>query len=352
MLSIMNMKGKQERVKSRWHALAMFATSVVLMTSCISSKNFRTQTLTVKSNPDASMFWSDGSKAQTKFSYHIQVNNRGLKNRWGTDSLGNGLVYISKHEYKKKGGKIIIAKAGYEPQEFKLKWDLKKPQTFMLTKPAKYHAHDYLALAREATSQKKRMELFRAAMFQDPENDEGVGLLAANALTKWKYLDKDYTEALAYAQSALKMDSQDSTVQANFQAINQAIYAKAEKAMRRSQRLQQYNQNAQAWLQWGQTMSAQLSNQQTGGRGTTTSSIPSNVSSRKNVKGTSAAGALSSQGEHLAYNEAVSQLSRMKTGLDAYDDAMRRRLQSQMKSLRKSDKSIKKDPLEDWNGTK
>ena len=189
-------------------------------------------------------------------------------------------------------------------------------------------------------------------MFQDPENDEGWGLRAANALTRWEARSRNYEEALAYAQSALKMDSQDSTVQANFQAINQAIYAKAEKAMRRSQRLQQYNQNAQAWLQWGQTMSAQLSNQQTGGSGTTTSSIPSKNSNRKNVKGTSAAGALSSQGEHRAYNAAVSQLSRMKTGLDAYDDAMRRRLQSQMKSLRKSDKSIKKDPLEDWNGTK
>lgn len=348
----MSMTNNQERERNKWQTLTMFAASVVLMTSCISSKNFKTQTITVKSNPDASIFWSDGSKAQTKYSYQIQVNSRGLKNRWGTDSLGNGLVYISKYEYKKKGGKIIIAKAGYEPQEFKLKWDLKKPQTFMLTKPAKYHANEYFSLSGDASSYKKRIELLRASMFQDPENDEGWGLRAADALTRWEARSRNYEEALAYAQSALKMDSQDSTVQANFQAINQAIYAKAEKAMRRSQRLQQYNQNAQAWLQWGQTMSAQLSNQQTGGSGTTTSSIPSKNSNRKNVKGTSAAGALSSQGEHRAYNAAVSQLSRMKTGLDAYDDAMRRRLQSQMKSLRKSDKSIKKDPLEDWNGTK
>lgn len=69
-------------------------------------------------------------------------------------------------------------------------------------------------------------------------------------------------------------------------------------------------------------------------------------------KGTTVSAALNSQGEHRAYNEAVSLLSRMKTGLDPYDDVMRRRIQGQMKFLRKNDNSIRKDPLEDWDGGK
>ena len=43
----MNMKDKQERMRSTWHTLTMFAVSVVLMISCIFSKNIKMQTLKV-----------------------------------------------------------------------------------------------------------------------------------------------------------------------------------------------------------------------------------------------------------------------------------------------------------------
>jgi len=327
----------------------LLAVAAIVFEGCISLKKYRIQAISVKSNPDASIFWADGAKAQTKRNYTLLIRGQAVKNRWSTDANGNGVIYVSKHGYKAEKGKIIIAKAGYEPQEFKLKWNLKKTQTFILSNSAKYHAHDYYALAHEATSDKKRVELLRAAMFHDPENDEGVGLLAANELAKWEYWDKNYTEAMAYVQTALKMNPTDSTVQANIQAINQVFLAKAEKRRQRIERMQRYNENAQAWLQWGRATSAQLSNQPTSG-GATTSNYISGANKVK--KGTSVAGALSSQREHRAYNDAVSQLSRMKTGLDPYDDAMRRRIQGQMRSMRKSDKSIKKDPLEDWDGTK
>ncbi|MGN1156464.1 MAG: hypothetical protein ACI4TK_09830 [Agathobacter sp.] len=51
------------------------------------------------------------------------------------------------------------------------------------------------------------------------------------------------------------------------------------------------------------------------------------------------------------YNDYVSQLSRMKTGLDAYNDATRRTIQSNMKEIRQR-WGFPMNELENWNGAR
>lgn len=82
------------------------------------------------------------------------------------------------------------------------------------------------------------------------------------------------------------------------------------------------------------------------------SSVSSQSSKRnKNTKTTSVSSAQNERTDRKTYNDYVSQLSRMKTGLDAYDDATRRTIQSNIKEIRQR-WGFPMNEMENWNGSR
>lgn len=81
-------------------------------------------------------------------------------------------------------------------------------------------------------------------------------------------------------------------------------------------------------------------------------SVSTQSSKRKKIpRSTSVASVQNERNDRKAYNAYVDQLSKIKTGLDPYDDNSRRFIQSKMKVLRNR-WGLPMNELENWNGSK
>lgn len=343
------------------HALSSLAVILVLA-GCHSTNYFMHRNFTVQTTPGASLFWEGG-----KFDggYIKTVDDNGI-----------AVIGISKSEYRRnKLKKIIIAKEGFEPQVLKLDtkfnasvlWSILFPPAFiwgkyttldfkgenrlLLSTTSPKSAADYWEAACSAKREKQKEELLRQALLQDPLNAQGIGIQAADQLSSIYFKNKEYTTALQYTTTMLRMNPQSQEGMARNKQINMAIAEKTAKKLRRIERLNKSAKGLQAFSNTLNANMATVNNYGTTPSSDTSSQPSASGSSKKGKKQSSVTAAQNERTDRRTYNNYVDQLSRMKTGLDQYNDTNRRKIQSEMRKLREK-YNFPKDELEDWNGSK
>lgn len=349
-------------------------TILVLLTSCHSTKYFAGNNIVIETTPGAALLWKDG-----KFDGGFLVTNAGfLKSgnaiRTANDK-GIAVFSLSKSEYhRNKLKKIMIAKEGFEPQELKLAtkfnsrvlWSILFPPAFiwgkyttlnpkgenklLLSQKSKHTASEYWEAANSAKKNREKIELLKQALYQDPLNAQGIGIQAANQLCNVYFDKKDYDIAKQYATAMLLMNPHHDKGREKAEQIRLALAEKTAKKARRLERIQKTNKALQAFnTALASSNTATISNGSTNYSQSSDSSVQK--SSSKGRKKVSVSDAQNEMRDRRTYSNYVDQLSRMKTGLDPYNDTNRRNIQEKMRQLRKKH-GFPKNELEDWDGSK
>lgn len=336
--------------------------TVITLTGCYSTEHFTPKKIVIETTPEASVYWLGG----THDGRYIQTaNNEGV-----------ATARLSEYEYRKdKAKKVLIAKEGYEPVELKLAtkfnskvlrnllfppallWgkystlDPDKKNRRTLSVPARHTATEYFESAQQSKG-KQRIELLKQALYQDPVNKQGVGKLAAGMLSDIYYDRKEYNAASEYAATMLRMSPRNDDGKDKLNRANLAIQEKVERKLRRQARFNKFGQKAQAFSTALAANTAAMNGNSSTDFSQGSSSVTSQSSkSNKNTKSTSVGTAQNERLDRRSYDNYVDQLSRMKTGLDTYNDANRRNIQSKMKELRQR-WGFPMNELENWNGSK
>lgn len=336
----------------------------VAMSGCHSSKYYMSRQVSVKTEPEATIFWEDGRKITM------------------ADAEGSAKVSLSEYEYRKGNKKIVVAKAGYEPQTASLrkKFNLRVTRNILFP-PAFLWAHyttvsfkkenvvslpvvsqrlspvEYLRLADEASSRKKKVKMLRNAIYQDPENQSGMAVMSANRISELYYETKDYTDACYWAECARLIDPADDAYLLNMQRATEAIAAKAEKKRRR----------AEMWTNIANAASVTLAsaaalmpggNSASADYGGAIAGAKPEAGDRKAVAkaGMTVAESQNINQSRNTYNKWVGQLIDMKTNYERnYNARNRVYIQGQMRQIRerlaKKGVKISKSEWEDWDGS-
>lgn len=350
-------------------------TLIVLLTSCHSTKYFAGNNIVIETTPGAALLWKDG-----KFDGGFLVTNAGfLKSgnaiRTANDK-GIAVFSLSKSAYhRNKLKKIMIAKEGFEPQELKLAtkfnsrvlWSILFPPAFiwgkyttlnpkgenklLLSQKSKYTANEYWEAANSAKKNREKIELLKQALYQDPLNAQGIGIQVANQLCDIYFDKKDYDRANQYATAMLLMNPHHDKGREKAEQIRLALAEKAAKKARRLERIQKTNKALQAFntALTASNSATMSSNSGANYNQHTDSSIQK--SSSKSRKKVSVSDAQNEMRDRRTYSNYMDQLSRMKTGLDQYNDTNRRNIQEKMRQLR-TKHGFPKNELEDWDGSK
>ncbi|MCH5178260.1 MAG: hypothetical protein J1F13_01155 [Prevotellaceae bacterium] len=343
--------------KHRLHFLYLVVGIILCITfsSCHPTSYYVTHNVLVETNPNATIFWEDKQKIAT------------------ADSAGFATINLSEYMYRKGYKKITVAKEGYEPQTVSLnkkfntrvlynvifpyafmwahykKPNFKKPNTIYLDTRAQNDAQSYLNMANKTKSKKKKVALLKKSIYQDPENENGVGIISTNTLSDFWYTRKDYEESQLWAKYGIDIDPNNTKSLVYVERARNAIIAKAERKRRRAE-------------MWGAILSVTptvlstaasfTSIGKTNATGLTDNVSNSTSTSNKKSQTKTGGGVASAQNERTArktYNDYVSQLIDMKTFPERYNDTQRRNIQSSMRSIRQQ-WGFPKSEMEDWGG--
>lgn len=255
------------------------------LTSCHTSKFHMARKVNIKTAPNATLFWENGQKMAH------------------ADSLGNAKVAISESMYRNGYKKITVAKAGYEPQTVKLKTRFNRRVLYNLFFPPAFlwghyttvsfkklnlvrmdvrtenDALTYLTMAQDASSKRKKSKLLKSALYQDPDNEQGLAIVALNRLAELYYETKDYEDSQHWASCGKIIDPEDDLSKENFQ---RAINAMAEKAERKRRRAEMWNMILSTTSQGLAAASTIMSG--VSGTGTTTAAYTGSTGSSGTVK--------------------------------------------------------------------
>lgn len=342
------------------------ASACMLISGCHSSKYYMSREISIKTEPDATIFWEDGRKITT------------------ADSKGHAKVNLSEYLYRKGNKKIIVAKTGYEPTTAALKKKFNPRVTRnILFPPAFLWAHyttvsfkkenvvtipsltssqtsvEYLRQADESSSRKKKVKMLRNAIYQDPENKSGLAAISANKISELYYETKNYDDAYYWAECARLIDPTDETYLLNMQKATDAIAVKAEKKRRRAEMWANIANATSATLTAAAALMPGPGGQTSQADNSTASGIKTTGSKKKTVEkaGMTVSESLSIRQLRDTYYKWVDQLIYMKTYYETqYNAKDRVYIQGNMRQIRenlakKGDK-IKKSDWEDWDGSK
>lgn len=336
--------------------------AVTTLTGCYSDKYYTPKTVVIETTPEASVFWHGG----TNDGGYIQTANN------------DGVVTtaMSEHYYRKyKLKKVLIAKEGYEPVELKLAtkfntkvlrnilfptaflWgkyttlNHKKTNMKVLSVPSRHSAAEYFEIAQQSKG-KRQVEMLKQALYQDPVNRQGIGKQAVGILSDIYYDKKEYITSANYAATMLGMSPLNEDGKDKLNRANLAVTEKAARKQRRIERFNKFGQNAQAFSAALAANAAAMNGNSSTNYSQGSSTVSSQSSKKKkNTKSTSVGSAQNERTDRRTYGNYVDQLSRMKTGLDSYDDSTRRNIQSKMKEIRQR-WGFPMNELENWNGAR
>lgn len=206
-----------------------------ILSSCHSSKFYMARNVNVQTEPNATLFWENGGEIAT------------------ADDGGQAVIAVSEYMYRKGYKNITAAKAGYEPQTIALQKkfnkrvlynlisplffifghfstvDFNKTNTVALNALSATDARSYLSMANQESSMKKKTDLLRNALYQDPENEHGVAIVCVNALSDLYYQQKAYEESLSWAEYGTIIDPENADIQKKYMRAETAIAARAER---------------------------------------------------------------------------------------------------------------------------
>lgn len=343
------------------NALLLMMT-VTILTGCYSLKHYTPKMVTIETTPEASVFWHGG----TFDGRYIQTaNNEGVV------KTGTSEYWYRKYNQKK----VLIAKEGYEPVELKLatKFNTKVlrnllfPPAFLwgkyttinpdkknrktLSVPSRHTAAEYFEAAQKSKG-KRQKEMLKQALYQDPVNRQGIGKQAAGILSDIYFGKKEYNTSAQYAATMLGMSPLNEDGKDKLNRANLAVAEKAARKQRRIERFNKFGQNAQAFSAALAANAAAMNGSSSTNYSQGSSTVSSQSSKKKkNTKSTSVGSAQNERTDRRTYGNYVDQLSRMKTGLDSYDDSTRRNIQSKMKEIRQR-WGFPMNELENWNGAR
>lgn len=351
----------------------------ILLTGCGTSKYWETRSVKIETLPNACVYLPDYKHFpkvngfQTEMEAHENINQvaRYYKFLGQADELGNITINIGSDDYKQSGKRILIAKPGYEETKFKLKrkfnastmLNILFPPAFIFDhykilsekkvnqlhnlKETQYTSEEYYEMAENESKKKQKKILYKKAIFQDVANQSGYKVKALNQLALIAMDEEKWNLAYVILKRAKLYDPNDMFTQDNWNCLKVFVDQVSAKKIRKEQKFN----NAMAIL----NSTANILN-------TAASVMPSSNHSSTSYNSTVKSGRKTSNKNNVSvshiqnernarrtYSGYVDQLSRMKSGLDSYNDLNRRNIQSKMRSIR-SEWNIPKNELEDWNG--
>lgn len=354
----------------------------ILLTGCGTSKYWETRNVKIKTLPNACVYLPeykhypkfDGFQAEMGAHKNMTKKARFYKFLGQADEHGNIVIKIGSDDYKQSGKRVLIAKAGYEDTKFKLKrkfnastlFNILLPPAFIFDhykilsqkkinkldnlKKSPHTSEEYYEMAENASKKKQKTDLYKKAIFQDVANSKGDKVKALNQLALIAMDEKEWNLAYVTLKRAKLYAPNDRFTQDNWDCLRGFVAQVSAKKERREQRFN----NAMAIMNTtANVLNATASVMPSGNSASTTyeSSSASKGAKKKSNKKSSVSDAQNERNDRRTYDNYVDQLSRMKTGLDQYNDSNRRNIQSKMKQLR-AKHNFPKNELEDWNGSK
>lgn len=354
----------------------------ILLTGCGTSKYWETRNVKIKTLPNACVYLPeykhypkfDGFQAEMGAHKNMTKKARFYKFLGQADEHGNIVIKIGSDDYKQSGKRVLIAKAGYEDTKFKLKrkfnastlFNILLPPAFIFDhykilsqkkinklnnlKKSPHTSEEYYEMAENASKKKEKTDLYKKAIFQDVANSKGDKVKALNQLALMAMDEKEWNLAYVILKRAKLYAPNDMFTQENWDCLRGFVAQVSAKKERREQRFN----NAMAIMNTtANVLNATASVMPSGNSASTTyeSSSASKSTKKKSNKRSSVSDAQNERNDRRTYDNYVDQLSRMKTGLDQYNDSNRRNIQSKMKQLR-AKHNFPKNELEDWNGSK
>ena len=290
------------------------------------------------------------------------------------DEYGNIVIKIGSDDYKQSGKRVLIAKAGYEDTKFKLKrkfnastlLDILFPPAFIFDhykilsqkkinrldnlKKSRYTSEEYYEMAENASKKKQKTGLYKKTIFQDVANSKGDKVKALNQLALMAMDEKEWNLAYVILKRAKLYAPNDRFTQDNWDCLRGFV---AQASAKKAKKEQRFNNTMIVLSTTANVLNATASVMPNGNPVPITYESSSTNKSTKNKsnKKFSVSDAQNERNDRRTYDNYVDQLSRMKTGLDQYNDNNRRNIQSKMKQLR-AKHNFPKNELEDWNGSK
>ena len=364
--------------------LAAIAVAALLSTSCGTSR-FTPKQIHVRTLPDACLFLnlpenslSDGFHVQT--GAHEKLGGTVEYDRFvgRADGDGNALVCCSEAVFRKSSKKLLIAKSGFEPTEFKIRkrfrgrvlwnvffppallWgrytaiDERKTNEMTALPVAKASGESLYREAGRRTGAKRKAALLRDAWLHDVDNTQGIALRATGDLAALALDRKDYHAAYLHLTAAQRMDAECENLRTTEQLLRREIASQNEKYARRAR-------NREIWTTalTGVANALNAPASLTAAPQSAPAAAPSkkSKSTRNYDRKSNSRVVVETQGRAIAdrnYGGYVSQLVSMKFGTQAVDHAQRKRIQEEMRRIRLEAQQqgwrIPKSEMEDWDG--
>lgn len=354
----------------------------ILLTGCGTSKYAETRNVEIKTLPKACVYLpeykyypkSDGFQTEMGAHKNMTEKARFYKFLGQADEHGNIVINIGSDDYKQAGKRVLIAKSGYEDTKFKLKckfnastlFNILFPPAFIFDhykilnqkkinkldnlKKSRYTSGEYYKMAENASKEKHKIDLYKKTIFQDVANSKGDKVKALNQLALMAIDDKKWNLAYVILKRAKLYAPNDKFTQENWNCLRGLV---AQASAQKDKREQRFN-NAMTFLNTTADVLNTTASVMPSGNPTLTtyeSSSTSKDEKNKSKKKVSVSDAQNEMRDRRTYSNYVDQLSRMKTGLDQYNDTNRRNIQEKMRQLR-TKHGFPKNELEDWDGSK